>query len=59
MLSCDEVHCHCPFFGVLCRGWVHFFIIMEGLREKEFIRKALIYALKCEKAQNFWTFSLY
>jgi hypothetical protein len=28
---------------------------MEGLREKEFIRKPIILALKREKAQDFWT----
>jgi hypothetical protein len=39
--------------------WVHFYIIMEVLKEKEFIRKPIILALKREKAQNFWTFSLY
>jgi hypothetical protein len=39
--------------------WVHFYIIMEGLREKEFIRKPILLALKREKAQNFWTLSLY
>jgi hypothetical protein len=38
---------------------VHFYIIMEWLKAIKLVLKEIILALKCEKAQNFWTFSLY